>query len=411
MKRIIQCLLIASVLGLIAPLSAHATGPPTIGRPFQEWYDSQQGFRLLGNVQRSLQTVDGYYSQYFEKGRIEDHRYETNNPAWKFMFGRLGAELVERGYDAPVGGDASSVSYQTLQFQAFPEQRKPAPKPAVNGPIGTAQGVFVPYDAQLRAGPGHYVLPEFWRYINDAKLFPGGWLHDIGLPLTEALPADVTKAGVGRKITVQAFERAILTYDPQNPAAWRVERDNIGVDFLAIHGQGYSDSEIIEAVYRHIPPSQQVQIQRVEGRFARARVVPLNAQSGDAQIVFLHFDHGHWTVIRAGSDFPEGFYTQYKVPGIMQLGSGFEQALVSAVDEHVRTTSAVSNFDLQLERIEGGVARLQVLPLNVATDSAYVYARLVDRDRWSVIGGLGTGFSEEFYLTNDIPFVLRLSSR
>jgi hypothetical protein len=327
------------------------------------------------------------------------------------MFGRLGAELVQRGFDAPVGGDTSSVSYQTLQFQAFPEQRKPAPKPAVNGPVETAQGIFVPYDAQLRAAPGHYVLPEFWRYINDAKLFPGGWLHDIGLPLTEALPADVTKAGVTRKITVQAFERAILTYDLQNPVAWRVERDNIGVDFLAIHGQGYSDSEIIEGVYRHISPSQQVQIQRVEGKFARVRVAPPNVQPADAQIVFLQFDHGHWTVIRAGSDFPEGFYAQYNVPGIMRLGTSFEQSLVRVVDEHVRATSAVSNFELQLDRIEGGVARMRVLPRNIATDSRYVYARLVDLDRWSVIGGPGTAFDEEFYLINDIPFVLRLSSQ
>jgi hypothetical protein len=95
----------------------------------------------------------------------------------------------------------------------------------------------------------------------------------------------------------------------------------------------------------------------------------------------------------------------------MRLGSSFEQSLFRVVDEHVRATSAVSNFELQLDRIEGGVARMRVLPRNIATDSRYVYARLVDLDRWSVIDGPGTAFDEEFYLINDIPFVLRLSSQ
>ncbi|MCY7287804.1 MAG: hypothetical protein LH624_06020 [Cryobacterium sp.] len=35
-----------------------------------------------------------------------------------------------------------------------------------------------------------------------------------------------------REITMQAFERTVLTYDPHNPPAWQVERGNLGSDML-----------------------------------------------------------------------------------------------------------------------------------------------------------------------------------
>jgi len=56
--------------------------------------------------------------------------------------------------------------------------------------------------------------------------------HDIGLPMTEALPATVTKGNLpDRQIVLQVFQRTILTYDPVNPADFQVERANVGVDY------------------------------------------------------------------------------------------------------------------------------------------------------------------------------------
>jgi hypothetical protein len=90
----------------------------------------------------------------------------------------------------------------------------------------------VPYSQALQPGPGHYVHQVFWRYINRADLFPGGWLHDIGLPMTEAVSAVVTKGPFqGRSIMVQVFQRTILTYDPLNGAEFQVERANVGTDY------------------------------------------------------------------------------------------------------------------------------------------------------------------------------------
>jgi hypothetical protein len=53
----------------------------------------------------------------------------------------------------------------------------------------------------------------FWNYVSRNDLFPGGWLHDIGLPLTEAINIKANKNGEQRDIVLQAFERTVLTYD------------------------------------------------------------------------------------------------------------------------------------------------------------------------------------------------------
>ena len=97
---------------------------------------------------------------------------------------------------------------------------------------------FVPFDAALAPGPGHVVSRDFWRFLNDPTVFPGGWLHDAGLPVTPLAEAVVTKGAVTRTILVQAFQRTILTYDPQNPPEYVVECANVGTDFLRAVGPG-----------------------------------------------------------------------------------------------------------------------------------------------------------------------------
>jgi hypothetical protein len=99
---------------------------------------------------------------------------------------------------------------------------------------------FVPFTADLSSAPGHVVPAYFWAYMNQAGLFPAGWLHDIGLPITEAIPATVDKGRIfgtevqnftNVPIVIQAFQRAVLTYDPANPAGYEVERANTGTNY------------------------------------------------------------------------------------------------------------------------------------------------------------------------------------
>lgn len=230
---VVVVLLLVSIEAAQSFAASNAQTDTVIAQPFQQYYWRHQGPRVLGYVQSYALDLNGYTAQYFEKGRVEDHSHEVTNPAWSLMYGRLTAELMEFAPWFPVNG--TSVTYGDLR--AFTEARWGVPEGLSSGTMPVAGGVFVPFDAHLNAAPG-YVVPEyFWQYINRNDLFPGGWLHDIGLPLTNAFEVQALKGGQFRTIMMQAFERTVLTYDPLNPAEWQIERGNIGTDTLLAQGQ------------------------------------------------------------------------------------------------------------------------------------------------------------------------------
>jgi len=170
--------------------------------------------------------------QYFEKGRLEDHHQEVTDPTWVVMYGRVVAELLAK--DLPVPVSATDLTYHDLHLAAAMQKRQAPPLGFKGGTIAVANGTFVPYDAALRPVPGYAIPSYFWEYVNRKDLFPGGWLHDIGLPLTPVMATTVIKQGIRRTIQLQAFERTVLTFDSQNPQDWQVERGNIGMDALRI---------------------------------------------------------------------------------------------------------------------------------------------------------------------------------
>jgi hypothetical protein len=183
---------------------------------------------VLGHPLTSAIEVGGYVAQYFEKGRLEDHRSEQVSLDWAFMYGRLATELIERGGTWLV--DGTTLTYGELKHHSDPAHRTAAPPDFAGGIAAGDAGWFVPYDPQLRPAPGYVVPAYFWKYVTRADLFPSGWLHDIGLPVSDAFRSTAIKDGKSRDIVVQAFERAVLTYDSRNPADWQVERANIGAD-------------------------------------------------------------------------------------------------------------------------------------------------------------------------------------
>jgi hypothetical protein len=197
-----------------------------IAPPFRAYYVGHDGARVLGRPISPPTVFNGLMVQYFEKGRLEDH-------AGALQYGLLVDELQQARAEVPFGGDISPVTYAAVARLAEESQRLPPPAGYTEGVFPLRDGsVFIPFDPNLQAAPGHIVPARFWEFMNNSDYFPGGWLHDIGLPITNALTLDVIKHGQGpRTVQVQAFQRTVLTYDPQNPEGWQVERANVGTDY------------------------------------------------------------------------------------------------------------------------------------------------------------------------------------
>lgn len=162
----------------------------------------------------------------------------TDDPLWRIAYGRLTAELMKQAPHMAV--NQTSVTYGDLW--EYTSDRYVAPPGFTGGTLPVEGGVFIPADSQLGVAPGYVVPLVFWEYINRGDLFANGWLYAIGLPLTNAFEVRVTHAGEQRMITMQAFERAVLTYNPHNPPAWQVERGNIGTDAWLAAGQTPPDA-------------------------------------------------------------------------------------------------------------------------------------------------------------------------
>ncbi|HEY0605021.1 MAG TPA: GerMN domain-containing protein, partial [Herpetosiphonaceae bacterium] len=230
--RRLSALAVLSLLLALLPLTQTqgrvAQAQHEVGAPFRDYYNQHQGIRILGYPLTDVLDVDSWTAQYFEKGRIEDHRRQVVDANWAFMYGRLTDELFTRRPQGTV--NSTSITYADLQRSADPRYRHPAPSGLISGVMPLTDGMFVPYDSQLHAAPGYLIPMRFWTYINRRDLFPGGWLHDIGLPMTDSFTVETIKNGERRVITMQAFERSVLTDDPLNPAGWQVERGNIGAD-------------------------------------------------------------------------------------------------------------------------------------------------------------------------------------
>ncbi|MGH2388844.1 MAG: hypothetical protein ACRDIE_11635, partial [Chloroflexota bacterium] len=178
--------------------------------------------RRLGSPISPPTTCSGSLCQYFEKGALRKGYAPV-----PLVAGLLTANVAGH---LPVGGSTSTITYGGLA--RLETHRTPPPAGFRHGVRVGPTGTFVPFSAQLSAKPGYVVPPFFWRYLTNAHAVPGGWLHDIGLPLTPAVQATVSKGALGtRTITIQAFQDAILTDDPRNPPASRVERANIGSDY------------------------------------------------------------------------------------------------------------------------------------------------------------------------------------
>jgi hypothetical protein len=182
------------------------------------------GPRSLGASISPPTLCQGQPCQYFVKGAL------ARNTRGRVAPIALVTDMLGQRAALPVGGSPSTLTYGTLQ--ALHARRMLPPRTFRGSTAPVRGGTFVPYDSRLRPAPGYVVPPVFWHYVTDRSHTPDGWQTDVGLPLTPAVAATVTKGRLGvRRIMVQAFAKAVLTYDPKNAAGFQVERANVGVDY------------------------------------------------------------------------------------------------------------------------------------------------------------------------------------
>jgi lipoprotein-anchoring transpeptidase ErfK/SrfK len=225
--------LMLTTLVIRPSVQAQNLGSGYIAPPFRAYFTQHVGNVTLGTPQTGMLRENSRGVQYFDKGRLEDHSAETTDPAWMVMRGRLTVELIEKAPNLQING--SDVTYGRIKELSATTH---APPSWLTGGVGILDDgtTFVPFDPGLRPTNGYIVPPYFWQYLQRSDLFPGGWLHDAGLPLSDIFPALVFKEGVPRQVIMQPFERVVLTYDALNPVEWQLEQGNIGYDYMVATG-------------------------------------------------------------------------------------------------------------------------------------------------------------------------------
>jgi hypothetical protein len=223
---------------------------------------------LTGVVQEYYQLPGSYASQtrdvqYYDKGRMEINEPEGDpNALWYVTSGRLPVDLMfattnfrpnnrwKDAYITAIGDPGSFPSYLDLQ----PLYQSPGrPDPAqVNQPATDMLEPdlritrFADYSADpatvLRQGLNEHLVPQALldfmnqrgpvlrgtQRVNEQIYDP---LYLFGLPVTPAVWVRAQVGGSVRPVLFQVFERRVLTYNPANPPAFRVEMGNVGAHY------------------------------------------------------------------------------------------------------------------------------------------------------------------------------------
>jgi hypothetical protein len=200
--------------------------------------------------------------QYFDKTRVEITRSDRNrDDAWYVTNGLLARELITGRMQI---GDANSVQYDPAPINVAGDGNDPnAPtyaslnhvREAAPLPAGTVVTQTIARDGSIGDNPDlaefqiqtsprvdsteRTIASVFWSFMNsegtiydgfefvDGRLFQDPFFA-TGLPITEPYWATVRVGGEPKNVLIQAFERRVLTYTPDNPDGWRVEAGNVG---------------------------------------------------------------------------------------------------------------------------------------------------------------------------------------
>jgi hypothetical protein len=228
-------------------------GPAPLAMTLERYDDSPTGARQL---------------VYFDKGRLDilDVNASTSN-YWAAPGGQLVTELLSgaiqlganewvqrKPAEIPVVGDPDqpdAVTYATLgDLATQPHALRVAgtTPPTADASVGDAITTMLGADgsidadgysgADVRVGSydevtDHNIAAPFQTW-GETQVYE--WLYVLGHPLTEPYWVDTVVGGVEERVLVQAFERRVLSYTPDNPADWQTESGNVGQHYRAWRG-------------------------------------------------------------------------------------------------------------------------------------------------------------------------------
>jgi hypothetical protein len=277
MKRTVRSL---SILALALLVTVPAFAAPTIGnsafrrvwerqdRPVAEQVSGRSwtwGPAPISDLMREtlVDSPEGSRAvQYFDKSRMEVNDPTADpNATWYVTNGLLPIEMMtgrlQVGYNqfewrdqariSAIGDPGQFPTYaDLLRFYQSPGAVNPSDlgKPATGfiNPDGSITGfndyVNDPATLLVRGENNHGVAKAFVDFMNQTGLvyengrYVRAQVYDplfvFGLPVTGAYWVKVKVAGVERPILFQVFERRVLTYNPANQPAFRVEMGNVG---------------------------------------------------------------------------------------------------------------------------------------------------------------------------------------
>lgn len=250
-------------------------GPAPLAMTVERYDDSPTGTRQL---------------VYFDKGRLDilDVNAATDD-YWTAPGGQLVIELLSGAIqlgadrwvqrapaDIPVVGDPdqpNAVTYATLGTLAtLPDglRRAGATSPDANSRAGERITAVLNADGTIdpRGNAGAIVSIASYDDVtrrNIAAPFEA-WgasqiyepLYVLGRPLTEPYWVDTVVDGVANRVLVQAFERRVLSYTPDNPAGWKTESGNAGQHYRAWRGLTQPVDPAISPLVTGVPFGEEI---------------------------------------------------------------------------------------------------------------------------------------------------------
>src|SRR5688572_17472091 len=238
-------------------------GPRSLETRFEQLVEGKNGMRQV---------------EYYDKSRMEINNPDSDpNSQWYVSNGllvvemisgklQLGANTFEQREPAriPVAGDTISMepgkpsvtapTYAALVGIASLEPGQNVAQPRIGqevhdvlGPDGRSAGDLpssnqaVPKIKYYEPTTRHNVPDVFYDFMNaSGTVYENGrfvqgqvinWIYAVGYPITEPYWITIEIRGQQYQVMIQAFQRRLLTYNPANPAQWRVEMGNVGAQY------------------------------------------------------------------------------------------------------------------------------------------------------------------------------------